>query len=34
MPVNALIVRALLNLYQLYGNDFKVQCPRHVVTAT
>jgi hypothetical protein len=27
MPVNALIVRALLNLYSFYGNDFKVQCP-------
>src|SRR5437762_2652677 len=27
MPVNALIVRALLNLYQLYGDEFKVQCP-------
>jgi hypothetical protein len=27
MPVNALIVRALLNLYQFYGDAFKVQCP-------
>jgi hypothetical protein len=27
MPVNALIVRALLNLYTFYGDDFKVQCP-------
>jgi hypothetical protein len=27
MPVNALIVRALLNLYAFYGNDFKVECP-------
>ena len=27
MPVNALIVRALLNLYNFYGDDFKVQCP-------
>ncbi len=27
MPVNALIVRALLNLYGFYGDDFKVQCP-------
>ena len=27
MPVNALIVRALLNLYAFYGDDFKVQCP-------
>jgi hypothetical protein len=27
MPVNALIVRALLNLYGFYGDDFKVECP-------
>jgi len=27
MPVNTLIVRALLNLYAFYGDDFKVQCP-------
>jgi hypothetical protein len=27
MPVNGLIVRALLNLYPFYGDDFKVQCP-------
>ncbi|MGE5307232.1 MAG: MGH1-like glycoside hydrolase domain-containing protein, partial [Alphaproteobacteria bacterium] len=27
MPVNALIVRALLNLYCFYGDEFKVQCP-------
>ena len=27
MPVNALIVRALLNLYGFYGDEFKVQCP-------
>jgi hypothetical protein len=27
MPVNALIVRALVNLYGFYGDDFKVQCP-------
>ena len=27
MPVNALIVRALLNLYAFYGDDFKVECP-------
>src|SRR4029450_12101180 len=27
MPVNALIIRALLNLYQFYGDEFKVQCP-------
>jgi hypothetical protein len=27
MPVNALIIRALLNMYSFYGNDFTVQCP-------
>jgi hypothetical protein len=27
MPVNALIIRALLNLYQFYGDEFKIQCP-------
>src|SRR5438093_896738 len=27
MPVNALIVRALTNLYAFYGDEFKVQCP-------
>jgi hypothetical protein len=27
MPVNALIVRAILNLYSFYGDEFKVQCP-------
>jgi hypothetical protein len=27
MPVNALLIRALMNLYQFYGNDFKVECP-------
>ena len=27
MPVNALIVRGLLNLYAFYGDDFKVECP-------
>ena len=27
MPVNALLLRSLLNLYQFYGDDFKVQCP-------
>lgn len=26
-PLNALIVRALLDLYAYYGNDFKVECP-------
>jgi hypothetical protein len=27
MPANALIVRALLQLYTFYGNDFRVECP-------
>jgi hypothetical protein len=27
MPVNALIVRGLLNLYGFYGDDVKVECP-------
>jgi hypothetical protein len=27
MPVNILIIRALLNLYTFYGDDFKVECP-------
>ena len=27
MPINALLIRALLNLYSFYGNDFKIQCP-------
>ena len=27
MPVNALIIRGLLNMYPYYGNDFKVECP-------
>ncbi len=27
MPVNALLVRALLNMYPFYGDDFKVECP-------
>jgi len=27
MPVNGLIVRALINLYGFYGEEFKVQCP-------
>ncbi len=27
MPVNALILRALLNYYVYYGDDFKVECP-------
>jgi hypothetical protein len=29
MPVNSLLIRALLNLYQFYGDDFKVECPTH-----
>ncbi len=27
MPVNALLVRALVNLYMFYGDDFTVECP-------
>ena len=27
MPVNALIIRGLLNLYPFYGDDFTVECP-------
>jgi hypothetical protein len=27
MPVNALIVRALLNLYAFYGDEFTIECP-------
>jgi hypothetical protein len=27
MPVNALIIRALLQYYSYYGDDFKVECP-------
>ena len=27
MPVNVLIIRALMNLYPFYGNEFKVECP-------
>jgi len=27
MPVNGLLVRGLLNLYQFYGEEFKVECP-------
>jgi hypothetical protein len=27
MPVNVLIIRALLNLYTFYGDDFTVECP-------
>jgi hypothetical protein len=27
MPVNGLIIRALLQYYLYYGNDFKIECP-------
>jgi hypothetical protein len=27
MPVNALIIRGLLNLYYFYGDDLRVECP-------
>jgi hypothetical protein len=27
MPVNMLLIRGLLNLYQFYGDDFRVECP-------
>lgn len=27
MPVNALIIRALLQYYAYYGDDFKIECP-------
>ena len=27
MPVNVLLIRGLLSLYQFYGDDFKVECP-------
>jgi len=27
MPVNALIVRGLINFYEFYGDDFTVECP-------
>jgi len=27
MPVNALLIRGLLNLYGFYGDDFTVECP-------
>jgi len=27
MPVNVLLIRALLKLYAFYGDDFKVECP-------
>jgi hypothetical protein len=27
MPVNMLLIRGLLNMYQFYGDDFRVECP-------
>jgi hypothetical protein len=27
MPVNGLLIRGLLNMYQFYGNDLRVECP-------
>jgi hypothetical protein len=27
MPVNVLLIRGLLNLYQFYGDEFRVECP-------
>jgi hypothetical protein len=27
MPVNAMIIRALLNFYAYYGDNFKIECP-------
>ena len=27
MPVNGLVIRALLNLCNFYGDEFKVECP-------
>ena len=27
MPVNAMLIRALLNFYAYYGDNFKVECP-------
>jgi hypothetical protein len=27
LPVNAMIIRALLNFYLYYGDDFKIECP-------
>jgi hypothetical protein len=27
MPINALIIRALLNFYMYYGDKFKIECP-------
>ena len=30
MPVNAMVIRALLNFYLYYGDDFKVECPHRL----
>jgi hypothetical protein len=27
MPVNAMVIRALLNFYLYYGDNFKIECP-------
>jgi hypothetical protein len=27
MPINGLLIRALINLYYFYGDGFKIQCP-------
>jgi hypothetical protein len=27
MPVNVMLIRALLNFYAFYGDDFKIECP-------
>lgn len=27
MPINALLIRSLMNLYAYYGNDFLIECP-------
>jgi hypothetical protein len=27
MPVNIMIIRALLNFYEYYGDNFKIECP-------
>jgi hypothetical protein len=27
MPVNVMLIRALLNFYAYYGNDFEIECP-------
>ncbi len=27
MPINVLLIRSLINLYQYYGDDFQVECP-------